>query len=73
MDVAADILGCLKEQADKQNIHNIQTVVSREGDPMLPDSSIDLAFFCDTTHHIANLIKDFQFLPRQYFLLFEKK
>ncbi len=40
---------------------------------MLPDSSIDLAFFCDTTHHIANLIKDFQFLPRQYFSLFEKK
>ncbi len=126
VDIAADILGYLKEQADKQNIRNIETIVSREDDPMLPDSSVDLAFFCDTTHHIANrvnfyrklgrglkehgrmaivdyppdsprsphkpeqmvprsqviseaeqagfrLIKDFPFLPTQYFLLFEKK
>lgn len=126
VDIAADILGYLKEQADKQNIHNIETIVSREDDPMLPGSSVDLAFFCDTTHHIANrvnfyrklgralkdhgrmaivdyppdsprtphkpeqlvprsqviseaeavgfrLIKDFPFLPRQYFLVFEKK
>src|SRR5713101_3542764 len=126
VDIAADILGYLKEQADKQNIHNIETIVSREDDPMLPDKSVDLAFFCDTTHHIANrvnfyrklsrglkehgrmaivdyppdspqhphnpeqlvprsqliseaeeagfkLVKDFSFLPRQYFLVFEKK
>ena len=126
VDIAADILGYLKEQADKQNIHNIETIVSREDDPMLPGKSVDLAFFCDTTHHIANrvnfyrklsrglkehgrmaivdyppdspqhphnpeqlvprsqltseaeeagfkLVKDFSFLPRQYFLVFEKK
>lgn len=126
VDIAADILGYLKEQADKQNVHNIEIIVSREDDPMLSDNSVDLAFFCDTTHHIANrvnfyrklgralkergrmaivdyppdsahaphnpeqliprsqviseaedagfrLIKDFQFLPRQYFLLFGKK
>ncbi len=126
VDIAADILGYLKEQAEKRNIRNIETVVSREDDPMLPNGSIDLAFFCDTTHHIANRvnfyrklnralkehgqmaivdyppdspqhphdpeqlvprsqviseaeeagfrpIKDFPFLPRQYFLLFEKK
>lgn len=126
VDIASDILGYVKEQTAKQNIHNIEIVVSHEDDPMLPANSIDLAFFCDTTHHIANrvdfnrkvgralkehgrmaivdyppdspqhphnpeqlvprsqviseaeqagfrLIKDFQFLPRQYFLLFEKK
>ncbi len=126
VDVAADILGYLKEQADKQNLHNIQLVVSREDDPLLPANAVDLAFFCDTTHHIANranfyrklspalrkhgrmaiidyppdssqhphspdelvprsqviseaeeagfkFVKDFQFLPRHYFLLFERK
>jgi arsenite methyltransferase len=126
VDIAADILGYLKEQAEKQNIHNIEIIVSRADDPMLPDKSVDLAFFCDTTHHIANrvnfyrklsrglkehgrmaivdyppdspqhphnpeqlvprsqviseaeeagfkLVKDFTFLPRHYFLLFEKK
>ncbi len=125
VDVAADILSYLKEQADQQDMRNIETIVSREDDPMLPASSVDLAFFCDTTHHIAKrvdyyrklwpalkehgrmaivdyppggahsphnaeelvprsqviseaegagfkLIKDLQFLPRQYFLLFEK-
>ncbi len=125
VDVARDILEYLKEQAAKQNIHNLEIVVSRQDDPMLPTNSIDLAFFADTTHHIAKrvdyyrklsqalkehgrmaiidyppngpnsphhaeelvprsqviseaqeagfrLVKDFQLLPRQYFLLFEK-
>jgi len=126
VDVAADILGYLKERADQESIHNIETIVSHEDDPMLPASSVDLAFFSDTTHHIANrvnfyrrlsqglkehgrvaiidyppdsphhphnpdqlvprsqvvseaeeagfkLVEDFKFLPRQYFLVFEKK
>ena len=126
VDIAADILGYLKERADKENLHNIVTVVSREDDPMLPANAVGLAFFCDTTHHIANrvafyrklslglkergrmaiidyppgsphaphkpdqlvprsqviseaeeagfkFVKDFQFLPYHYFLLFERK
>jgi len=56
VDVAADVLGYLKEEADKEGLRNIVTVVSREEDPMLPAAAIDLAFFCDTTHHIDNRI-----------------
>ncbi len=126
VDIAADILEYLQERASKENLHNIVNVVSREDDPMLPANAVDLAFFCDTTHHIANrvdfyrklspalrehgrmavidyppdspqhphnpgelvprsqvireaeaagfkFVKDFQLLPRHYFLLFEKK
>ncbi len=126
VDVAADVLGYLREQSDKEGLRNIVTIVSREDDPMLPKNAIELAFFCDTTHHIANridfyrrmapglkehgrlaiidydlgaehaphppeqlvppsqvineaeeagfkFVKDFQFLPRHYFLLFEKR
>lgn len=126
VDVAADVLGYLQEQADKEGLHNIATIVSREDDPMLPKNTVDLVFFCDTTHHIANrisfyrtmapglkprgrlaiidydpgrprtphppeehvprsqvigeaedagfkFVKDFQFLPNQYFLVFEKQ
>jgi arsenite methyltransferase len=125
VDVAADILAYLKERADQENIHNIKTIVSRPADPMLPVNSLDLAFFCDTTHHIEHrvdfyrklfpavkqhgrmaiidyppdsphaphrpeqlvprseviseaeeagfkFVKDFQFLPYHYFLIFEK-
>ncbi len=126
VDVAADVLGYLQEQAEKEGLHNIVTIVSHEDDPMLPKNAVDLAFFCDVTHHLANridfyrnmtpglkqrgrlaiidyapgaprtphpteehvprsqviseaedagfkFVKDFQFLPNQYFLLFEKQ
>src|SRR5713101_9115805 len=56
VDVAADVFGYLHEQADKEGLHNIETIVSRENDPMLPKNTVDLVFFCDTTHHIANRI-----------------
>jgi ubiquinone/menaquinone biosynthesis C-methylase UbiE len=45
VDVAADILAYLKERANRENIHNIVTIVSRSEDPMLPANSVDLAFF----------------------------
>src|SRR5437899_10863170 len=126
VDIAADILGYLKERAEKENLGNLTTIVSRVDDPMLPRDAVGLAFFCDTTHHIENrvsfyrklipglkehgrmaiidyppgsphaphkpdqlvprsqviseaeeagfkFVKDFQFLPYHYFLLFEKK
>jgi predicted methyltransferase len=126
VDVAADVLGYLRERAEQEGLHNIVTIVSHEDDPMLPKNAVDLAFFCDTTHHIAErvtfyramspgikahgrlaiidyvpdasrhphppeehvpraqaireaeetgfkFVQEFQFLPNQYFLLFEKQ
>jgi ubiquinone/menaquinone biosynthesis C-methylase UbiE len=126
VDVAADVLAYLRQEAAKEGLRNIVTIVSREDDPLLPADSVDLAFFCDTTHHIANrtafyrkmisglkkhgrmaivdyppggdhaphvpeelvpraqviseateagfaLVDEFHFLPRQYFLVFERR
>jgi arsenite methyltransferase len=126
VDVAADVLAYLDADARKEGLRNLSTIVSREDDPMLPRNAVDLAFFADTTHHIANradfyrkmlrgmkeharlaiidyppggehaphppeqlvprsqaiaeaeeagfkLVKEFRFLPRQYFLLFERR
>lgn len=56
VDIAADVLGYLKQRADKEGVHNIVTIVSHEDDPTLPKNAVDLAFFCDTTHHIANRV-----------------
>lgn len=125
VDVAADILSYLKERADREGLRNIVTIVSQPADPMLPSNSVDLVFFCDTTHHIDHrvefyrklasavkahgrmaiidyppdsphaphnpeqlvprsqviseaeqvgfkFVKDFQFLPYHYFLMFQK-
>ncbi len=56
VDIAEDILEYLREEARKQNLNNIEIVVSKEDDPMLAEGSLDLAFFADTTHHIANRV-----------------
>jgi len=56
VDIAADILEYLRQEARKQNLNNIEYIVSKEDDPMLPKNSVDLAFFADTTHHIANRV-----------------
>ena len=126
VDVAADVLGYLQEEARKEGIRNIVSIVSQEDDPLLPGNAVDLVFFCDTTHHIGNrtdfyrrmlpglkrharlaiidyppgadhaphppeqlvprwqaiseaeeagfkLVEEFPFLPRQYFLIFERR
>jgi arsenite methyltransferase len=126
VDIDAEVLNYLKQQSEKLKLHNIETVVSHEDDPLLPPNAIDLAFFCDVTHHIAQraalyqklasalredgrmavidyppglptsphqpnelvprfqviseaeqagfkLVKEFRFLPRQYFLVFAKQ
>ena len=54
VDVAADVLGYLQQEAEKEGLRNIVSIVSQEGDPLLPGNAVDLVFFCDTTHHIAN-------------------
>jgi arsenite methyltransferase len=125
VDVAGDILAYLAERASRERLTNIVTIVSAPGNPMLPKNSVDLAFFCDTTHHIEHrvnfyrnllpalkahgrvaiidyrpdsphaphkpeqlvprsqviseaqeagfkFVRDFQFLPYHYFLIFEK-
>ena len=56
VDIAADVLDYMKQRADKEGLHNITTIVSHEDDPMLPENGVDMAFFCDTTHHIANRV-----------------
>jgi arsenite methyltransferase len=126
VDVAADALAWLDAEARKEGLRNLASIVSREDDPTLPRNAVDLAFFCDTTHHIADrpgfyrrmvpglkehgrlaiidyppgadhaphppaqlvprsqaiseaeqagfkLVKELQFLPRQYFLVFERR
>ena len=57
VDIAEDILGYLREEARKQNLNNIEIVVSKEDDPMLAEGTLDLAFFADTAHHIANRVQ----------------
>lgn len=56
VDIDGEVLGYLAKEAEKENLHNIKTITSHPDDPMLPAKAVDLAFFCDTTHHIAGRV-----------------
>src|SRR5713101_8594965 len=56
VDIDAHVLEYLKKEARKQNLNNVEMVVSREDDPSLPAGSVNLAFFCDTVHEIAERV-----------------
>jgi len=64
VDVDREILAYLQQEARRQGLENLQIIVSREDDPLLPEGSVDLAFFCDTTHHIANRVDYYKTLSR---------
>lgn len=64
VDISASVLEYLKKEARKQDLNNIQTLVSRKDDPLLPAGSVHLAFFCDTIHEIAGRV-DFYRKVRQ--------
>lgn len=53
VDISASVLQYLQKEARKQDLKNIQTIVSHKDDPLLPEGSIHLAFFCDTIHEIS--------------------
>jgi predicted methyltransferase len=56
VEIAAHVLEYLKKEARKQNLNNVEMVLSREDDPLLPAGSVNLAFFCDTVHEIADRV-----------------
>jgi arsenite methyltransferase len=53
VDISAPVLEYLQKEARKQDLNNIQTLVSRKDDPLLREGSVHLAFFCDTIHEIS--------------------
>lgn len=64
VDIDREILAHLQQEARRQGLANLHIILSREDDPLLPEQSIDLAFFCDTTHHVADRVKYYRRLSR---------
>ena len=53
VDVNPELLSHIEETARVEGIENIQTVLTAENDPLIPEA-VDLIFLCDTLHHIDN-------------------
>ena len=53
VDVQPEMLALLEAERDKYGVRNIETVLSTESDPNLPDNSIDMAVMFDAYHEFA--------------------
>ncbi len=59
VDVDEEMTDYLSERAQREGYGNVQIVLGRFEDPLLPDGSIDLVFLSNTYHHIED--------PSEYF------
>lgn len=64
VDIDTEILAVLKDKAAKEGIQNIVIDASKPDDPMLPEGAIDIAFFCDSTHHISHRVDFYRTVKR---------
>jgi ubiquinone/menaquinone biosynthesis C-methylase UbiE len=53
VDINPDFLQHIRERAQQDGLHNIETILDREDDPLLPANSVDSVLLLKTYHEIA--------------------
>ena len=53
-DINRDFLEGIKKEAEKRNLHNVDTILALEDDSRFNDNSLDLIFIRNTFHHFTN-------------------
>jgi ubiquinone/menaquinone biosynthesis C-methylase UbiE len=56
-DIDAKALAAVKEQAEKQKVKNVETVVSEPTDTKLAPASVDAALLCNVLHHVPEALR----------------
>ena len=59
VDIDRDMTDLVAKQAKQENAGNIEVILAKPDDSLLPDSGIDLIFTVDTYHHIGNRVSYF--------------
>ena len=52
VDIEKGMIEYIEKRAQKEGLNNMNYVLAKPDDPLLPKSSVDLIFICDTYHHI---------------------
>ncbi|MBI3599606.1 MAG: class I SAM-dependent methyltransferase [Nitrospinae bacterium] len=52
VDIEKDMIEYTKKRSQKEGLNNMNYILAKPDDPLLPKSSVDLIFICDTYHHI---------------------
>lgn len=59
VDIDREMTDLIAEQARKDSVQNVVTIVAKADDPMLPESGVDLVFTSNTYHHLGNRVAYF--------------
>ena len=54
VDIDKGNLEYIANQAAKRGYRNVETVLAKPDDPLLPEGTVDLIFTCNTYHHLTN-------------------
>lgn len=59
VDIDPDMIGLIAKRSEEEAATNVETILAKPDDPLLPESSVDLVFTSNTYHHIDNRIAYF--------------
>jgi len=64
VDIDKGNLEFIANQAVKRGYRNVETILAKPDDPLLPESAVDLIFTCNTYHHLTERTAYFQSATR---------
>jgi ubiquinone/menaquinone biosynthesis C-methylase UbiE len=64
VDVDEEMVEYLETKTQAEGYANIETIVAKYDDPMLPEHGVDLIFTCNTYHHIENRVAYFEHVKK---------
>lgn len=56
VDIDEEMTGLVAQQAKKEGARNVEVIVAKPDDPLLPLSGIDIIFTSNTYHHLDNRV-----------------
>src|SRR5262245_57634918 len=56
VDIDQAMIDLVAQQAKKEGVGNIEVILAKPDDPLLPSSGVDLIFTSNTYHHIENRV-----------------
>jgi ubiquinone/menaquinone biosynthesis C-methylase UbiE len=59
VDVDSDMIQLIQRQAKEKDVRNIDVILAKPDDPLLPAKNVDLIFTADTYHHINDRVNYF--------------
>jgi ubiquinone/menaquinone biosynthesis C-methylase UbiE len=57
VDINPEATRYIKERAEKEQLHNVTTILAKEDDPLLPASQVDAVLLLKTYHEVAKPVR----------------